>query len=334
MSFYETKRNRNRSKDTESQVISRTFVMRDGSKHNASRVVVPHSDLKRRVEVHPLNPRYQEALTEEALEDILPSIKETGVIYEGIAENIDGKFLVLDSSRRLAAAEIGGADLPLWVFEEGSQLSRTDAEYLTEVSRLHRPLSRREHGLSLIKAITEDESLQDFSKLIKKFRFKASQERTVRRYISAAVLPQELIDLFPDSEGIPNDYYDKLKSICKAVGKSEGVTQGKLEHDIPFFERLSPILLRWLSNQSICVDASLETADKQAFVLNELTRLSHNNKTNPTPLWSQPERIYDKSKYTYAELTRHSSGKEIRLKCRQLSKEQEQSIIRLIASFN
>ncbi|MGR5096587.1 hypothetical protein ACPV5O_24930 [Vibrio maritimus] len=334
MSFYENKRSRNRNKEASNQAITREFVMRDGSKLPAKRVVVPHAELKSRVAVHPLNPRYQQALSEEALADILPTISTTGVNHEGVAETVDGKYLVLDSSRRLAAAEIGGADLPLWVFDESANLSRADAEYIAEIARLHRALSYREQGLPLVKAIKDDEKLEHFPALLEKFRFKPSQERTVRRYISAAVLPQELIDLFPDSEGIDSKYYDKLKSVCKAVGREHKETQGKTEHDVTFFERLTPTLLDWIKTVQVTVDASLSTQEKQASILKQLTGLSSVEKPSVQPTWSKPERVFEKSKHTYAEVIRHKNGKEVQIKCRQLNAEQEAKLMELLASFN
>lgn len=333
MSFYESKRNRNK-KESISQITSRVFVMRDGTERKATRVIVPNKHLKDKVDIHPLNPRYQEALTEEALSDILPSIQEVGVTFEGVAEYANGKYLLLDSSRRLAAAELTGSDLPLWAFDEGANLSRTDAEYITEISRLHRPLSRREHGLPLVKAIASDSSLEDYSVLLQKFRFKPTQERTVRRYVSAASLPQELIDLFPDSEGIPNDYYDSLKAICKAIGKKEDITQSKFEHDIYYFARLKPILLAWLKKYPINVDQSLETSEKQQLILQELKALVGNKRVVKVATWSTPDRIYNKTKHTYAELTRHKNGKEIQIRCRQLNKLQETQLVELLRSFN
>ncbi|EGQ9284240.1 hypothetical protein F7U66_00035 [Vibrio parahaemolyticus] len=314
----------------------KSFVLPGGLSTTAKRIVVPANKLRELVKVHPLNPRHQEALTEDSLSDILPSIQESGIFMEGIAEEVNGQYLLLDSSRRLAAALIAEKDLPLWVFDEKQQLTRRQAEYITEIARKQRNLSYREEGTILVKAMAEKPELNDISSLMAEFRYQPNQERTVRRYVDAAVIPEDIIKLFPDSEGIPNEYYAKLKAICKEVVRLENIRQGKEESAVDFFSRITPRIVEWVKGVKnvIEIDKNLPLLDRQKATLDKLSfEIYGAPKKVSTTNWTEPEKIFQKGKWSYAEVKRHTNGRELLIHTKQLTKEQEKQILDLIAAF-
>ncbi|WP_199438606.1 ParB N-terminal domain-containing protein [Vibrio owensii] len=330
--FYPTRR----KSTTPSPEMTKTFTLPGGLTTQARRVVVPADKLKDLAMAHPLNPRHQEALTEDSLADILPSIRESGVITEGIAEEVEGKFLLLDSSRRMAAALIANKDLPLWVFDKDLRLTRRQAEYITEIARMQRNLSYREEGTILIKAMAEKSELNDIQALMQEFRYQPSQERTVRRYLDAAVIPEEIINLFPDSEGIPNDFYAKLKAICKEVARLEKIKQAKEESVLAFFKRIEPIISEWIKGVKnvMSIDEELPVHERQQQVLTKLSYEVYGAPKKTAPeTWSQAERLFNRGKWSYADIQRHKNGRELKIHTKQLTKEQESQLLNLIKSF-
>ncbi|MGR5448740.1 hypothetical protein ACP3V3_02905 [Vibrio sp. PNB22_3_1] len=325
------------SQSKKKKPFTRTFTMPDGTELIGRHVIVPSAQIEEMVVVHPLNPRYQKAITAESLGDILPLIIQGGVQFEGIAVEMDGKFAVLDASRRRMAAIIAKKDLPLWVFESDAPLSRKNSEYISEVARASKALSYREEGMLLIKAMHEDPKLNNLEALMDAFRYDAKQERTVRRYIDAAIIPQELIDMFPDSENIPNDFYSKLKAICKEVARRENVKPEKDEATAAFFERLRPIMQAWAAKHQdsiMNVDPQLKKDARQSIVLENMkTCIYGKNEAQPDPTWSQPERIYELNKSTYVSLKRHKNGREIKLHAKRLTQKKEQQLLDFIENL-
>lgn len=97
--------------------VTRTYL---NGALTAKRVVVQSSEVESKTDIHPLNPRNQEALTLDAVRDIFPSIQENGVNQEGVAVKCPstGKLLLLDASRRRFSCIHCDADLPLWELQD------------------------------------------------------------------------------------------------------------------------------------------------------------------------------------------------------------------------
>lgn len=186
----------------------------------AKRRVIPASDVETKTGIHPLNPRNQEALTKEAVRDILPSIKENGVNVEGVAIRCSetGKLLLLDASRRRFSCILAGIDLPVWEL----QGDVTDEQILAiindsqEVKRWSYP----EHAnylltVALRKGLNaESMKIEDLAKALSIGR------ESLRKRLEAANVSLELREVFPDYEGIPNSFYSRLAKVERNLLKA------------------------------------------------------------------------------------------------------------------
>ncbi len=340
--FYGTKKKKVVGNTVEPDV--RTFKLPGNKIVKAKRVVVPFSDFQNyelgnldssAVHIHKLNPRAQERLDRDALSDILPFVETSGVTFEGIAEEDNGKYLLLDSSRRFACARIVGCDLPLFVFDKADNLNKEQAKYIAELCRTSRPLSYREEGMLLLSELTENNEIDTIEKVMAEFRYKESQKKTVERYIDAAMISENLINLFPDPEGIPNDFYAKLKSFSKSFAKKHDIKPEKNETQWQFFKRLNIDLDDFVSKSNI--EVNFEELDdikaKHTAVFREIEDLFDEPK-DIKPTWSEPEYLHQKSKYNYVNVSRHKNGRDLRINAKRLTKEQEQQLFDLIQSFN
>ncbi|MCZ5619840.1 hypothetical protein O5552_07210 [Escherichia coli] len=65
--------------------LRKLFTLHNNRKLEAEHIIVPAEKVELETAVHPMNPRNQEALTENAVRDILKQIEERGVDTEGVA---------------------------------------------------------------------------------------------------------------------------------------------------------------------------------------------------------------------------------------------------------
>jgi ParB family chromosome partitioning protein len=183
---------------------------------NAVRVVVPAGEVESKTEKHPLNPRIKEALTLDSVQELYAEILENGVTTEGVAvkDKETGNYLLLDSSRRRFCAIKADKDLPLWVLES---VTTAQALFLINSSQSFKKWSWREVGLNYLRAAEVERISKEDTEAIAKL-IGVSKE-TVRKKVQAALVHQELINAFPDSEGIPSTFYAKLSKIEKELSK-------------------------------------------------------------------------------------------------------------------
>lgn len=80
--------------------IKKLFTLHNGRKLEAEHVTVAAENVATETAVHPMNPRNQEALTTNAVRDILQQIESRGVDTEGVAVKRDGVYLLIEGSRR------------------------------------------------------------------------------------------------------------------------------------------------------------------------------------------------------------------------------------------
>ena len=287
-----------------------------GKQVEAKRVVGPTSSLATKVEVHKLNGRNQSSLTREALEDILPSIESSGILFESVAVEQNDKYLLLDSSRRFAVAKIVQCELPLWVIEEN--ISRRNAQYISDLSRLSKALSWREEGMIYVDAMENNPEITDIDNLLEHYNFDLKEKRSVQRRIDAARIHQNLIDLFPDPDGIPNKFYEKLKGIEKKLNK-------KYTHGI------DKVITDFKSNLSL--DPKKTIREKQDDVLDSLLNYFSPKSTSDS-VWVEEVHLFTKNKDTFVRKKSHKNGKRVVFECSRLTRSQIEKIESLVASFD
>lgn len=208
--------NRGSQSGTRSLIPKKSYLNGDLS---AKRVVVKADEVETKTQAHYLNPRNQEALTLEAVADIYDSILVGGVDTEGVAVEIDGKYLILDSSRRRFCCIKGRKDLPLWVIEG----QPTVAQLLKIINNTQevKKWSYYEHGkylLSVAESAEIDVQVLKVEELAEKLGI---GRETLRKRLEAVSIDDELRKVFVDYEGIPNTYYSDLSKIQKKLTKAE-----------------------------------------------------------------------------------------------------------------
>jgi ParB family chromosome partitioning protein len=95
--------------------------------------------------------------------DILPLIKENGVTTEAIAVCRDGKYYLVEGSRRRYCCIKCSADLPLWSFDE--EISREDAACIVNAAQTAKRFSYREMGMKYLE-IMENKSSKPMMNLL------------------------------------------------------------------------------------------------------------------------------------------------------------------------
>lgn len=185
----------------------------------AKREVVKGRDISSKTDIHYLNPRNQEALTLDAVSDIYPSIKENGVNTEGVAVERDGKFLVLDASRRRFCCIEGEQDLPLWVIEG----EPTDTQLLKIIndSQEVKKWSYPEHGEYLIKIAKLKGLDVEALKIDELAKELGLGRESLRKRLESLDISADLRMVFPDYEGIPNAYYGELAKVQRSITKAK-----------------------------------------------------------------------------------------------------------------
>ncbi|ELA9367453.1 hypothetical protein QUN99_003343 [Vibrio parahaemolyticus] len=186
--------------------------------YTARHVIVPAKDVEAKTIAHHLNLRNQDSLTLEAVRDIYQEVVEEGVKQEGVAyynAELD-RYELFDASRRRFCAIEAKVELPLWVIDE--QPEAKDIEAYVNLTQKVKLFSWREVGAKYLKHANEmGIDADDFERI--GLEFGVSGE-TVRKKVNAARLNEQLVESFPDSQGIPTSFYAKLAKIERTLAKS------------------------------------------------------------------------------------------------------------------
>ena len=182
----------------------------------AKRIIIKTKDIELKTEIHYLNPRNQDALTLDAVSDILPSIRENGVTTEGVATEKDGKYYVLDASRRRFACIVSQQDLPLWLIEG----EPTDTQLLKIINdSQEEKWSYPEHGQYLLKIAKKQNINIESMKIDELAKILGIGRESLRKRLEALDVNTELRTVFVDYEGIPNVYYADLAKLQRQLNK-------------------------------------------------------------------------------------------------------------------
>lgn len=199
-------------------VATRTYLK---GKIKAKHEVVPGKDVKTKTDIHPLNPRNQEALTLDAVRDILPLIKERGVTHEGVAVRCPttNKLLLLDASRRRFCCIELEENLPLWVLD--GDVSDDDCLAIINDSQEVKRWSYPEHAEYLIK-IAHRKGIDINAAKIEDLSAALSMGReSLRKRLEAYDVSIDIRQVFTDFEGIPNTFYSPLARVQRKLKKAQ-----------------------------------------------------------------------------------------------------------------
>lgn len=114
-----------------------------GRRVKFKRTYIIHRDLDT-ILIDENNIRIQEGISEDTIEEHLPDIRKSGVIFDALATRENGKFNVFDGSLRKFGAKITGHGLPLLYTEE--HLSDDDKAVLSRIANIRAATSLYEKG--------------------------------------------------------------------------------------------------------------------------------------------------------------------------------------------
>ncbi len=186
----------------------------------AKRLVIPALAISEQTGIHALNPRNQNALTSDAVRDILPSIIENGVHVEGVAIRCPEteKLLLLDASRRRFCCIEAKVDLPLWELQ--GEISDEQALAIINDSQEVKKWSYPEHAHYLLTIAARKKLMPDSMKIDELAKALSIGRESLRKRLEAAQVDTRLRNLFPDYEGIPNAFYARLAKVERSLTKA------------------------------------------------------------------------------------------------------------------
>ncbi|CGU88804.1 plasmid partition protein B [Salmonella enterica subsp. enterica serovar Typhi] len=291
--------------------LKKLFTLHNGRKLEAEHIIVPAEKVEQETTVHPLNPRNQEALSVNAVRDILKDIEARGVDTEGVAVKRNGVYLLIEGSRRRFCCIQSAKELPLWVLPD--DVNADDINSIISATQTSRRFSYREVGLKYLREMEEhgfvtNEELANYHGI---------SHVSVSKRVQAAKINSTLIALFPDYEAIPNSYYNRLFRLQKYIEKNlfslEEVVENTREE------------IRDLDISDI--------AEAQKTVMEKITTVVEKLDIKPPSKgWDTRELATFTNKDKYARISKSSSGRKIRFEFNRMNRELIDEIEKFIKS--
>ncbi|EIR0277912.1 peptide transporter [Salmonella enterica] len=280
--------------------LRKLFTLHNGRKLEAEHIIVPAERVKLETAVHPMNPRNQEALTLNAVRDILEQIQARGVDTEGVAVKRNGVYLLIEGSRRRFCCIHLTKDLPLWVLPD--ELSPEDINSIITAAQTSRRFSYREVGFQYLQKMEEhgfvtNEELANFLGI---------SHVSVSKRVQAAKIDNSLIALFPDYEGIPNSYYNRLSRLQKYIEKNLYSLEEVVES---------------VREETKSLDVT-DISEAQKSVIDKITKVVERLDINPPSKgWDTRELALFDNKDKYARVSKNASGRKIRFEFNRMNSE-------------
>jgi ParB family chromosome partitioning protein len=276
--------------------LKRLFTLADGRKVEAEHIVISAEKIENLTLVHEMNPRNQKAIDDYAVRDILEQIRARGVDTEGVAIKRDNKFVLIEGSRRRYCCLKAKADLPLWVLPD--DLTAEDINALINASQSSKKFSYREVG----KQYQEKMKMLGFSTNDELGKYLGVSTESVRKRIQAASIDEKFISLFPDSEGIPNNFYTRLAKIQKLAEKE------KINFDLLCTEVAAEI------------NSVSDTKSKQRSIMDDLSVALELMISNTSVKgWETTDLISFDNKDKYARVSRSANGRKVKFEFNRLN---------------
>jgi ParB family chromosome partitioning protein len=171
------------------------------------------------IDVSPENQRIQEFLDEISLSDILPSIKKQGQQYPGtIRPKKDGRYELIEGSRRLRSAVLSGVDYLALV----GDVPDADVRELSIIENKTQDVSYFEKAKAWERQIKAGE-FKNWTQLGASHGMSSSN---INRYKACAELDQDFIRILPSPSDMPLSYGEVVAKLMK---KDEGQLKAKVQ---------------------------------------------------------------------------------------------------------
>ncbi|MFZ3397345.1 hypothetical protein LCS82_07870 [Vibrio harveyi] len=196
-----------------------SFPLRNGDEKEFDIVKISgKGNIESRTFVPKVNGRDQDDLTPESMSDIYSLIAENGQTFPAIGWIPDpesGIIHVLDGSRRRMCCIL--SDQTFTVYVAKGSLTKPEAKYIADISRLTKDLSYYEEGQALIE-IMEDNGFVEVKELAEHL---GEGITTLQHKVNAGRLPATLLQAFPSYNSMKTDNYKKLHSLTLKVQKTK-----------------------------------------------------------------------------------------------------------------
>ncbi len=288
--------------------LKKLFTLHNGRKLEAEHITVPAEKVELETAVHPMNPRNQEALSVNAVRDILEQIETRGVDTEGVAVKRNGVYLLIEGSRRRFCCIHSVKDMPLWVLPD--ELSPEDINSIITAAQTSRRFSYREVGFKYLKTMKE----KGFTSNEELALFLGISHVSVSKRVQAAKISSSLIALFPDYEGIPNSFYNRLFRHQKYIEKNLFSLDEVVDS---------------VKEQAVSLDLA-DITEAQKFVMEKITKaVAALDIRQPNIGWVTHELASFENKDKYARISKNATGRKVRFEFNRLNSE----LIEEIESF-
>lgn len=196
-----------------------SFPLRSGEEKEFDIVKISGKEnIESRTFVPSVNGRDQDDLTPESMSDIYSLIAENGQTFPAIGwvpDTESGVIHVLDGSRRRMCCLLSGQTFIIYVAK--GPLSKGEAKYIADISRLTKELSYYEEGKALI-SIMDDNGFTEVKELAEHL---GEGVTTLQHKVNAARLPEELLQALPSHNSMKTDNYKKLHSLTLKIKKTK-----------------------------------------------------------------------------------------------------------------
>lgn len=198
------------------------YPMPDGREVMFDLVVIKPHEIKSKTRIHDANQREESALTEDAVSDLIPSIKRSkGNFLPAVGVRAsDGIIELMDGRRRSWACYYADSDFRVLIPRE--DITEEEALYIADISLLSKALSYREQGTSLIKIMEKNgfEQVSDLVIHLHSANYTKSEHEIIRLKVRAAQLPEELLQEIPDYNSLSVSDYKNIRRVYDSVSKS------------------------------------------------------------------------------------------------------------------
>ena len=144
-------------------------------------------------------------------------------------------------------------------------------------------------------------------------------DKTIQRYLDAAMVSEALIEVFPDFENISNKRYTPLKQTCKKIATKLGKPfKTNVDNELVYYKDIEPLLSDWVKSvkSKLVYDqaAPIKQQHEQIKQLIEELIIEQKIIDKPVPIWSNPVDLARTDKFKYVTFRSHKGGRTHEIK--------------------
>ncbi|EGU47178.1 ParB [Vibrio ichthyoenteri ATCC 700023] len=309
----------NQTNNLGSKISSKPKTFRlEGGVVPASLRVINSENILLETEIHPLNPRNQDALDDISVKNTLESISKNGIDTDclGIWSDDESKILIIEGSVRRYCAIKTEQCYPIWVLPAKSATNKDIRRLIADASDKKKH-SLRERGEAYWKEALEltdkidSMTNEELSELLSVGR------ETLRKALQAFHIDMRLLKILPDYEGVQNAIYPKLAKIEKHL-KKNSVSIDLFIQEVESSPELNNI--KEMEN----------TVDIQQQILTVMEALAFKARLKKTSKWHTNDLVQFEQKNKFARKSISANGESVRFEFGRINSDLIEDIEELI----